>query len=80
MAERQFMCALEGGCQVPMGAYAVIEEGQMKIHGFVGAVDGSKILRAEIVGASDDYMKIGQALAEKLLTIGARELLDEVRN
>ena len=46
----------------------------------MGAVDGSKILRAEIVGASDDYMKIGQALAEKLLTIGARELLDKVRN
>lgn len=79
-AERAFMCALDGGCQVPMGAYASIAEGVLTIHGFVGAVDGSIMLRASASGPEEDYEGLGRALAGKLLAEGAREILEAIRN
>lgn len=79
-AERAFMCALDGGCQVPMGAYASIAEGVLTIHGFVGAVDGSVMLRASASGPEEDYEGLGRALAGKLLAEGAREILEAIRN
>ena len=79
-AERAFMCALDGGCQVPMGAYASIAEGVLTIHGFVGAVDGSVILRVSASGPEEDYEGLGRALAGKLLAEGAREILEAIRN
>ena len=79
-AERAFMCALDGGCQVPMGAYASIVEGVLTIHGFVGAVDGSVMLRASASGPEEDYEGLGRALAGKLLAEGAREILEAIRN
>ncbi len=79
-AERAFMCALDGGCQVPMGAYASIAEGALTIHGFVGAVDGSVMLRASASGPEEDYEGLGRALAGKLLAEGAREILEAIRN
>ena len=79
-AERAFMCALDGGCQVPMGAYASIAEGVLTIRGFVGAVDGSVMLRASASGPEEDYEGLGRALAGKLLAEGAREILEAIRN
>ena len=74
------MCALDGGCQVPMGAYASIAEGVLTIYGFVGAVDGSVMLRASASGPEEDYEGLGRALAGKLLAEGAREILEAIRN
>lgn len=78
-AERQFMCALDGGCQVPMGAIAKIEGDEISIHGFVGEVDGAKLLKAQLTDHVDNYDQIGQKLAEKLMKEGAQEILDKVR-
>lgn len=78
-AERQFMCALDGGCQVPMGAIAKIEGYEISIHGFVGEVDGAKLLKAQLTDHVDNYDQIGQKLAEKLMKEGAQEILDKVR-
>lgn len=78
-AERQFMCALDGGCQVPMGAIAKIEGDEISIRGFVGEVDGAKLLKARLTDHVDNYDQIGQKLAEKLMKEGAQEILDKVR-
>lgn len=78
-AERQFMCALDGGCQVPMGAIAKIEGDKISIRGFVGEVDGAKLLKAQLTDHIDNYDQIGQKLAEKLMKEGAQEILDKVR-
>lgn len=78
-AERQFMCALDGGCQVPMGAIAKINDKMITIHGFVGSIDGTKILKAEVIDVIDHYDQIGKILAEKLLIEGAREILEDIR-
>lgn len=79
-AERQFMCALDGGCQVPMGAYAQINEDEISIHGFVGAVDGSVMLKETITDSVNNYAEIGDKLAKKLLEKGAKNILDTIRN
>ena len=79
MAERQFMCALDGGCQVPMGAYARIDDGKINIHGFVASVDGKTMLKSEVVDAEANYEKAGRELADKLLKDGAKDILDSIR-
>ncbi len=78
LAERAMNRALQGGCQVPIGAYAELEGETLWLRGLVGLPDGSRILRAELRGAADAPEALGQALAEQLLAQGAAELLAEV--
>ena len=78
LAERAMNRALQGGCQVPIGAYAELEGETLWLRGLVGLPDGSQILRAELRGAADAPEALGQALAEQLLAQGAAELLAEV--
>lgn len=78
LAERAMNKALEGGCQVPIGAYALIEENEIYLRGLVGAVDGSKIIHNEIRGNLDQGEAIGLQLAQTLLNAGADEILKQV--
>lgn len=77
-AERAMNRRLEGGCQVPIGAYALVDGTQVHLRGLVGAVDGSQMLRDEVSGHVDDAEKLGIELAEKLLVQGADKILAEV--
>lgn len=77
-AERAFLRKLEGSCQVPIAAYAVIEEGLMRLHGLVGAVDGKTIMRDSIQVEPQYPEKIGLSLAENLINQGARDILDQI--
>lgn len=77
-AERAFNAHLEGGCQVPIGAYAEWREGMLHLRGMVGEPDGSRLLRAEMDGPAEEAETLGQALAEALLAQGARRILDKV--
>ena len=77
-AERAMNRALQGGCQVPIGAYAELEDDQLWLRGLVGSPDGRQILRAECRGAASDPVALGQTLAEQLLAQGAARLLSEI--
>ena len=77
-AERAMNKHLEGGCQVPIAVHAILADGILSLSGLVGAVDGSKILRATISGAVIDADALGIALAEDVLAQGAGEILAEV--
>jgi hydroxymethylbilane synthase len=70
-AERAFLGALEGGCQVPIGALAVNGE----LHGFISSVDGRDSLRDHLPLDSSDPERTGQALAERLRGKGADRIL-----
>ena len=77
-AERAMNQRLEGGCQVPIGGHATLDDGEVFLRGLVGTVDGSEIVRAEIRGPEADAKKLGTALAEELLEHGAGEILREL--
>ncbi|WP_105166529.1 hydroxymethylbilane synthase [Pseudoalteromonas sp. T1lg23B] len=78
LAERAMNRRLEGGCQVPIGAYAEVSGEQVSLRGLVGSLDGKEILRAEVSGHRDHAEQLGTELAEQLLALGADKILAEV--
>ena len=78
LAERAMNKELEGGCQVPIGSYATLSNQTLFLRGLVGAIDGSKILRAEVSGPAADGIELGQQLAKQLLADGADAILKQV--
>ena len=79
-AERAMNTRLEGGCQVPIGSYAEIIDGEIWLRALVGAPDGSQMVCGERRGATQDAEQMGISLAEELLENGARAILAEVYN
>lgn len=79
-AERAMNTRLEGGCQVPIGSYAELVNGELWLRALVGAPDGTEIIRGERRGRPEDAEELGVSLAEELLANGAREILAEVYN
>ena len=77
-AERALVGKLDGGCQVPIGAYAKIEGNLITLKGLVASLDGKIIYKSEIVGPIDDAINIGQDLGEELLKMGANEILEKL--
>lgn len=77
-AERAFNARLEGGCQVPVAAYAELQGERLVLRGLVGEPDGSRLLRDAIDGPADKAETLGTRLAERLLARGARRILDKV--
>jgi len=81
LAERAMNRHLEGGCQVPIGCYAIVDpqnNKQLWLRGLVGNPDGSQILQAEARGSRDDCEALGIVVAEQLLAQGAAKILQEV--
>ena len=78
-AERAFLRSLEGGCQVPIGGFAVLEANEIFLEGFVGSLTGAKIIRHSIRGNKTEAKNLGETLAEICLQRGAAEILDEAR-
>ncbi|MNJ50428.1 Porphobilinogen deaminase [compost metagenome] len=86
-AERQFLRVLNGGCQVPIGAYATLVRdntgkagagaGHIELTGMVGTPDGRLVLKDILIG--EDPLKLGEEVAGKLISRGADEILAEVR-
>jgi len=77
-AERALNKHLNGGCQVPIACYALLEGEQLWLRGLVGQPDGSQLLRAEQRASSADAEQLGVAVAEALLAQGAAAILQAV--
>lgn len=77
-AERAFLRAMEGGCDVPLGAFAVIaDDGSLTLHGVVAAPDGSEEIRGDAQGREPD--RVGRDLAAQLAARGAARLVAAAR-
>lgn len=78
-AERAFSRALGGSCQVPLGAYAVIETHAgapvLSLRGFIATPDGGRIVHGELRGAPDHAAHVGGSLAQQLRAAGADDIL-----
>ncbi len=78
-AERAMMRKLEGGCQVPIGALGINDNGTITLRGIVASLDGKTILRGSVEGPSSVPRALGLKLAERLLDQGASDILRDVR-
>ena len=78
-AERAFLAHLQGGCQVPVGCYSVRRDNEIELHGFVASVDGKLMIKEKASGNIKECHELGVTLAKKLLTLGAKEILDNIR-
>ncbi len=77
-AERAVLSTLEGGCQVPIAAFGTVSGDQLELTGLVSDVLGKKMLKETLICHVDQAVETGIALAEKLLTQGAGDILNEV--
>ena len=75
LAERAMNNHLQGGCQVPIGGYAVLQDNQIYLRALVGALDGSKIIRAEGKSAVENAEVLGVQVGQQLLEQGADKIL-----
>jgi hydroxymethylbilane synthase len=78
VAERALLGALEGGCQVPLGAWARFERGELLMEAVVCSPDGSACVRQRATGPADQPRELGQRLARLLVEAGAAKILEEV--
>lgn len=76
-AERALNTALQGGCSVAVGAFATSEDSKLTLSGMVGNVDSGEIIRVQETGETIKPIDLGIRAAKKLLSLGARELLNE---
>lgn len=76
--ERAFLRKLEGGCQVPIGAFAVVEGNTVSIRGFISDLEGLKFIEGEERGSCEEAREVGERLAKNLLDRGGKEILEEI--
>ncbi|AKL93567.1 porphobilinogen deaminase HemC [Clostridium aceticum] len=80
MGERVFLKLLEGGCHIPIGAYAQKVGEELWMTGMVASPDGSEVIRHKEKGNFEDFLKIGTKLAEEMVKLGAKRLLASCEN
>ncbi len=78
LAERSMNRRLQGGCQVPIGAYAELHGNTIHLRGLVGRPDGSEIIQGDIRGPREQAEALGIELADYLLSRGAGKILSDV--
>lgn len=78
LAERAFLNRVEGGCQVPVGVHAVIDEDMIIIEAVIASLDGKRLLYDKETGTIDDAALLGVKAAEKLLAAGGLAIMQEI--
>lgn len=78
IAERALLKALQGGCQVPIGAWARIERGEMVLEACVTSIDGLQHVKQRLTGTPEQGAELGEKMARLLIDSGAQAILTEV--
>ena len=78
LCERAFNRRLEGGCQVPIAAYATLDDGALSLHGLVASLDGVNVLRSWVTGSAEMAEALGAQAAGAVLAQGAGAILSEI--
>lgn len=77
-AERAFLGLIEGGCQVPIGVHAEVENDNVKIEAVIASLDGSKVLRNNITGSAANASDLGRKLGQQMLAEGGEQILADI--
>lgn len=75
-AERAAVASLGASCQTPVGVCARLGAGELVLHGYAGLPDGSEWVRDRVAGDAEQPVALGEALAERMLASGARDILE----
>jgi hydroxymethylbilane synthase len=78
IAERAMLGALHGGCQVPIGAWARIERGELILEACVCSVDGVQYVKQRAAAPPEQAVQLGEHMARLLMEAGAQSILEEV--
>jgi hydroxymethylbilane synthase len=78
IAERALLAALHGGCQVPLGAWARIERGELVLEACVCSVDGVQYVKQRATAPPEQATQLGEHMARLLSEAGAQSILEEV--
>ncbi|OGL60152.1 MAG: hydroxymethylbilane synthase [Candidatus Tectomicrobia bacterium RIFCSPLOWO2_02_FULL_70_19] len=77
-AERRAMAVLEGGCKVPMAAFAELRRGRLRLRALVASLDGERLAEAEGEDAPERASALGEEVARRILAAGGRDILSEI--
>jgi hydroxymethylbilane synthase len=77
-AERSFLLELRGGCELPVGAHAVLDGKVVYLDALVASPDGKRVFRNSMEGPADEAELIGARLARMLLNSGAQQIIDAI--
>jgi hydroxymethylbilane synthase len=77
-AERAFLRTLEGGCQIPIGAYGEVKKEGLVLTGVVASLDGTRLMRQRMTDVPENAPSLGVKLAELMRGQGAQEILNQV--
>ncbi len=75
-SERAFLAKMEGSCQIPIGAHAILIKEKIELSAFIASIDGKNLLKEKLIG--NDPLALGNELALMLLKQGGREILAQV--
>ncbi len=78
ITERALLAALQGGCQLPIGAWARMERDEMVLDACVTSVDGLQHVRQRLAGSPEEGAKLGEQMAQMLMEAGAQSILEQV--
>ncbi|WP_430534208.1 hydroxymethylbilane synthase [Listeria rocourtiae] len=77
-AERTLLKALDGGCEIPIAGYATTKDGCIELKGLVSSANGKTFY--QITEQGEDPKALGLSVAEKLIKLGAKEIIQELRD
>ena len=78
VCERAFLRELEGGCQVPIGAFATVKGESVNIRGFLSDLEGERFIEGNESGSVEQDEEVGKKLADYILGNGGKEILKEI--
>lgn len=76
--ERAFLKAIQGGCQVPIAAFAELEGRDLRLDAMVAELDGSIVIRKQLIGERTKAHELGTTMARSLLDAGAGGILSRI--
>lgn len=79
-AERALVSQLEGGCNVPIGSFAVLKEDQITLTGVVASLDGKTICRKEMTDLKTNAIALGRRMGDELIAMGAGRIMKEIES
>ena len=78
-AERALVSQLEGGCNVPIGAFATLDDDQITLTGLVASLDGKTLYKKEMTDIRTNAIVLGRKMGDELIGTGADRIMQEIQ-